>query len=213
MRAACWAYGGMADWSLIVCVGDVGDWCNAGRAAGSRTHTEQGLCSHNNRSAQTGSATPALRELCAHSLSSKELFFPSLSHFLSSVCLHVPVYLSIKESCLHGNWLADKLKKVETLVYCDGCDVSYKCVCVRVSAQDMNITPPSVACQNWSQCIHGEECADWMMTGANWLAERQHWPKGIASQFPSGLKTDFTLNGHTSTPWGALMCVFLQIPV
>jgi len=27
------------------------------------------------------------------------------------------------------NWLADKLKKVETLVYCDGCDVSYKCVC------------------------------------------------------------------------------------
>lgn len=100
MQAVCWAYGGMADWSLIVCGGDVGDWCNAGRAAGSRSHTEQGLCSHNNRSAQTGSATPALRELCAHSFSSKEQFFPSLSHIFSSVHLHIPVYLSTEESCL-----------------------------------------------------------------------------------------------------------------
>jgi len=61
--------------------------------------------------------------------------------------------------------------------------MSHTSVCVRVSSQDMNITPPSVACQNWSQCIHWEECADWIMTGANWLAERQRWPKGIASQF------------------------------
>ncbi len=214
MRAVCWAYGGMADWSLIVCVGDVGDWCNTGRAAGS--HTQSRVCVRTTTGPHKlavplqhwGSFVPTCSPLKSH-------FFPpfSLPFICSSTRTCIFKHWGIMPDCI---WSADKLERKETLVYCDGCDVSYKCmcVCVRVSAQDMNITPPSVACQKWSQCIHGEECADWMMTGANWPAERQWWPNGIASQFPSGLKTQTShwtdTQAHHEWP---PMCVFLQIPV
>lgn len=126
MRAACWAYGGMADWSPIVCVGDVGDWCNAGRAAGSRTHTQSRVCAHTTTGPHKlavplqhwGSFVPTRYPLKSHS------FLLPLIRLSLHTCLLKHWESCLLESDWPRNWRKKKLWSIVTAV------MSHTSVCV-----------------------------------------------------------------------------------